>query len=332
MDAGADSVADKLRKVGEILDAVGVVGGARPTMSYALLALLGLKPTTPWSDATRPLMGTSPILDFANAEYGTTYAENSRETFRKQGVHPLLVANLIVLNPDDPHRSVNSPRTCYQVAKPAYELFRMFGQPEWEARLETFLESYDTLADQFKHCRTIEMAALRRNLVQPLTLSPGAHSDLIEKAIEEFGSRFTPGGTLAYVGDTGAKWAYFDEELLRGIGIEIEDAGEKMPDVLIVFHRDAGDWLVAVEACHSGGEVNVVRRNQLHALFARSNLPVVLVTAFADRSTMGSRARHIAWETDVLVAEHPDHLVHYNGRHLLQRYESGRGIPILDES
>lgn len=322
MDIGTDPVAERLRETGAILDAVGVLGGSKLMMSYALLALLGLKSTTPWSDATRPLMGTSPILDFANLEYGTTYAENSRETFRKQGLHPLLVANLIALNPDDPHRSINSPRTCYQVAELAYELFKMFGQPEWDVRLTTFLESYDTLADQFKHRRTIEMSALTRNVPQPLSLSLGAHSDLIEKVIEDFGSRFTPGGTLAYVGDTGAKWAYFDEALLRGIGITIEDAGEKMPDVLIVFHRDEGDWLVAVEAFHSGGEVNVVRRNQLRALFANSKLPVVLVTAFADRSTMGSRARYIAWETDVWVAEHPDHLIHYNGQHLLQRYGS----------
>jgi hypothetical protein len=43
-----------------------------------------------------------------------------------------------------------------------------------------------------------------------ITLSPGKHSELIRAIIVNFASRFVPGSVLVYVGDTGAKWGYFD--------------------------------------------------------------------------------------------------------------------------
>ena len=61
-----------------------------------------------------------------------------------------------------------------------------------------------------------------------VSLSPGSHSDLIERVIYEFGPRFTPGGTLIYAGDTGQKWeSFFDEATLAGLGIRIASDGRE---------------------------------------------------------------------------------------------------------
>lgn len=55
-----------------------------------------------------------------------------------------------------------------------------------------------------------------------ITLSPGEHSELIRDIIEEFGSRFVPGGVLIYAGDTGDKWGYFDAPSLSDLGVSID--------------------------------------------------------------------------------------------------------------
>lgn len=53
----------------------------------SLLAMAGVKEDTPWSQATNEWIRIHDIIAFANNYYGTTYAENSRETFRKQAMH-----------------------------------------------------------------------------------------------------------------------------------------------------------------------------------------------------------------------------------------------------
>jgi adenine-specific DNA-methyltransferase len=76
-----------------------------------------------------------------------------------------------------------------------------------------------------------------------LYLTPGNHSRLIRAVVEEFAPRFTPGGKLLYVGDTGEKWAHFDPVSLSALGVNVDEHG-KMPDVVILYK--ARDWLVLV--------------------------------------------------------------------------------------
>ena len=88
-----------------------------------------------------------------------------------------------------------------------------------------------------------------------------------------------------------------------------------MPDVVI--HHDAKGWLVLVEAFTSRGPIDPLRREQLLRLFAGSDPALVFVTAFPDRRTMARQAARLAWETEVWCADHPDHLIHYNGERFL---------------
>ena len=52
-------------------------------------------------------------------------------------------------------------------------------------------------------------------------LTPGIHNELIKKIIEEFGQRFTKGAKVLYVGDTGAKQDFFDEEGFQSLGLQL---------------------------------------------------------------------------------------------------------------
>lgn len=285
--------------------------------ALTLLALLNLKPDTPWHSASTPLMGITPMMDFMAQHYSKIYKPNTRETVRRQTIHQFLDAAFIVANPDSPKRPINSPKTVYQIEETALELLRTYGTEEWEKSIRTYVASVETLKQRYAQER--EMARIPVLIEGELkTLSPGGQNVLIEQIINEFASRFTPGGKLIYVGDTDEKFAHFSEQDLGDLGIKIDSHG-KMPDVIIHFTEK--NWLVLIEAVTSHGPINAKRKKELEILFNGSTVPIVMVTTFLSRRAMIEYLADIAWETDVWVADDASHLIHFNGHHLLQLYQ-----------
>ena len=58
--------------------------------ALCLLALLDLDPRKEWSEASDPMVGITPMMDFARDHYGVAYAPNTRETFRRFSIHQLV--------------------------------------------------------------------------------------------------------------------------------------------------------------------------------------------------------------------------------------------------
>jgi hypothetical protein len=119
-------------------------------------------------------------------------------------------------------------------------------------------------------------------------------------------------------GDADEKWAVFDEQKLRELGVTVDSHG-KMPDVLVFY--EAKNWLVLIEAVTSHGPVNPKRREELKKLFSGATIGLVYVTAFPDRKTMVRYLSEIAWKTEVWVADAPTHLIHFNGERFLGPYD-----------
>jgi adenine-specific DNA-methyltransferase len=285
--------------------------------ALTLLALLDLKPNDPWSAAASPLMGITPMMEFMAQHYGKSYKPNTRETVRRQTVHQFLDAALIITNPDAPERPINSPKTVYQIEESVLELLRTYGTSEWQKSIHTYLASVETLKKRYAQER--ELARIPVVIEGEVkTLSPGGQNILIEKIINEFAPRFTPGGKLIYVGDTDEKFAHFNEASLRDLGMTIDSHG-KMPDVII--HHLKNNWLVLIEAVTSHGAINPKRKQELETLFAALKIPLVMVTTFLSRKAMVEYLAEIARETDVWVAEDATHLIHFNGEYLLQAYQ-----------
>ncbi len=303
----------------EVLRSIGMPRGQLNERSaLTLLAMLDLKPATPWSRAKSPLRGITPIMEFARVHYGRNYAPNTRETFRRQTMHQFLDAGIVVANPDDPGRAVNSPDFVYQIEASALELARTFGaKKKWEQHLSTYLGSVETLRTRYAQERHTQRIAVKLPDGHVLHLTPGGQNILIEKIVEDFCSRFTPGGIPIYIGDTGDKFAHFDSDRLKSLGVTIDEHG-KMPDVL-VHHVERG-WLVIIEAVTSHGPVDPKRHQELKTLFADSTEGLVFVTAFLSRQAMLGYLSEIAWETEVWVAEDPSHLIHFNGERFLGPY------------
>jgi hypothetical protein len=197
-------------------------------------------------------------------------------------------------------------------------LFRQFGTKAWNKSLNSYQKSRTTLADDYAQKRESHRVPVKIRKEHIITLSPGLHSDLIRSIIEDFGSNFAPGGELVYVGDTGTKWRYFDNELLESLGISVNRHG-KMPDVIIYLHKQ--NWLILVEAVASSGPVDGGRHAELAKLFKDAKAGLVFVTAFPNRGEVFRRfLAVVAWETEVWCASDPTHLIHFNGIRFLGPY------------
>ncbi|MDI1345072.1 MAG: BsuBI/PstI family type II restriction endonuclease [Pseudolabrys sp.] len=285
--------------------------------ALTLLALLDLSIEKKWPSASAPLIGITPIMDWMRDRFDKEYAPNTRETIRRQTMHQFEQAGIALYNPDDPSRPVNSPKAAYQVEPTFLGVAQSFGTDEYELRLAGFMASRVSLTAQNAKHREMNMVAITTAQGQELSLSPGAHSQLIRDIVERFAGRFVPGGQLVYVGDTGEKWGYFDQELFASLGLKVDDHG-KMPDV-ILYYPDRS-WLILAEAVTSHGPVDAKRHRELDSLFKNSNAGLVFVSAFPDRRTFTRYIEHISWETEVWIADNPSHLVHFNGSRFLGPY------------
>lgn len=285
--------------------------------SICLLALLDLKPGGRWSTASAPLMGITPIMDWARIHCGKEWAPNTRETIRRRTMHQFVDAGLALYNPDEPARPVNSPRAVYQIEPSALKLLQSFGTLEWDANLRDYLSVRETLVAMYAAERNQNKVPVKILDGMKIELSPGEHSELIKAIVEDFAARFVPGAKLIYVGDTGDKVGYFDAAALRELGVTVDKHG-KFPDVIIYYPER--DWLLLIESVTSHGPVDPKRHGELSSLFAMSRSGLVYVTAFPSRRVMSKYIGEIAWETEVWVADAPTHLIHFNGSRFLGPY------------
>ena len=302
----------------EIIKSLGLPPAQQNERSaLCLLALLNLTPGKTWADAENPLMGITPIMDWARKYYGKDYAPNTRETVRRQSMHQFCDAGLALCNPDKPDRPVNSPRTVYQIETTTLDLLRSFNTSSWQEKLTVYLAKHETLVARYAKEREQNRIPVNVSSDKDITLSPGKHSELIRDIIENFVPRFASDSVLIYVGDTGRKWSYFNAVLLARVGVAVDSHG-KMPDVALYDVKR--NWLLLVEAVTSHGPVDGKRHAELAELFSGSAAGLIYVTAFPDRAIMGRYLPTIAWETEVWVADAPSHLIHFNGVRFLGPY------------
>lgn len=190
-----------------ILQALGFPKAQQNQRSaLTLLALLELRPGDAWGSGGAPLMGVTQIMNFIADAYGKKYAPNTRETVRRQSIHQFVAAGLVVQNPDDPGRPINSGKTVYQIERGALELLRQRKTSAWEASLATYLASRESLRQRYAQLRQMNRIPLRLVGGVEITLSPGGQNELVKEVIENFCPRFTPGGSAVYVGDADEKW------------------------------------------------------------------------------------------------------------------------------
>jgi len=313
------ATAKRVKEALDILTALNVPREQQNERSaLTLLSLLGMTPCTAWREAEAPMLGITEMMSVFRDQFGKAYAPNTRETVRRFTVHQFVQIGLVMANPDDPRRPVNSPDNRYQVTPPLLKLARTYGLTAWKTSLSAFLATADTLGRLQRKERKMALLPVKLPSGKKVSLTAGGQNELVKKTIEEFCPRFTPGGVIAYLGDTGQKHRHVEAGYLKRLGVEIDEHG-KMPDVVV--HLNKKDWLVLIEAVTSHGPIGLKRHNELKALFGSARAGLVFVTAFLTRRAMTKYLGDIAWETEVWIAESPSHIIHFNGERFLGPYE-----------
>jgi len=302
---------NKIEEAQEILKAMGLPVAQQNEMSaLTLLALCNIKETDDWMNASRHSLGvTKGIMSFVAENYEKVYAPNTRETFRRQVLHQFVQGRIADYNPDEPNLAVNSPKAHYSISKEALEVIKAFNTKKWKSAVKSFVSRIGTLSQAYEKERLINMIPITLD-GKKIQLSAGKHNKLQVEVIEQFAPRFIGGAKILLFEDTANKSLYIDYNYLEKIGIIVTEYN-KLPDI-IIYDEDR-EWLFFIEVVTSHGPISPKRMLELEDFSKNSAVGKIYVTVFQNKSEFRKHITDIAWETEVWIADSPDHLIHFNG-------------------
>ena len=296
----------KIEETREFLQTIGMPKAQQADICcYVILAMARVEPDMSWSEVTNEWIRIHDIIQFVNTFYDMSYAENSRETFRKQALHRFRTAALI----EDNGKATNSPNYRYRLTEETVKMLRTMGTSAWKTSVKRFLCDHEKLIDLYASKKKMTMMPVNIN-GESFKFSTGKHNELQKAIIEEFAPRFAPNSECLYVGDTIEKDLVKNVEKLKKLGFEIT-LHDKMPDV--VLYREDKDWIYFVESVTSVGPMNPKRILEITEMTKDVKVGKIFVTAFLDFNTYKKFAEELAWETEVWIAEMPEHMIHLNG-------------------
>lgn len=291
-------------KIRNILIALGVPEKQQNELCCHVLLVMGkIYPDSKWENAKNEWIRIHDMMSFINMFYRESpYAENTRETVRKNALHHFRTAAFV----EDNGLATNSPNYRYRLTAEFLNVLKNKGSEE---SVKAFLKKHESLKNIYASKKDKQKQALSVN-GQQLTLSPGKHNQLQKAIIEDFAPRFAPGSKCLYVGDTTEKDLVKDVDALKKLGFTIT-LHDKMPDV--VLYDKKRDWLYFVEAVTSVGPMDPKRLVELGDLTKNVKAGKIFVTAFLDFRTYKKFAADLAWDTEVWIADMPEHMIHLNG-------------------
>ena len=265
-------------------------------------------------------MRTRDIIAYENEHYGENISMGSYDDIRRKDLELLVEAGIVVNSSSTEEQATNNPSRGYGLSKSFVALLHSFGSSEWEGTLFGFLGEIKSLKEEMEKRRNLIKVPVTLPNGKRIDLSYGEHNDLQKAIIEVFLPLFGFGAEVLYVGDTNNKFLHLEEEELKRIGFfKLEH--EELPDV-IAYSRQK-NLLYLIEAYHSTGEWDEVRVRKIKRKLQESGCiaDVVFFTAFENRNVFRQKAKDIAWETEVWIADTPEHLVHFNGYKFLELHK-----------
>ena len=297
---------DKIDEARELLKMLGMPEAQQADICcYVLLAMAGIRQDTSWTNAENEWIRIHDIIQFTNTYYGLTYSENSRETFRKQALHHFRNAALV----EDNGKATNSPNYRYRLTEETLQVIRAFRTSDWQKTVNRFLKYHEKLVDIYASKKKMTMMPVRIN-GNDFQFSTGRHNELQKAIIEEFAPRFAPDSECLYVGDTIEKDLVKNVDKLKKVGFEIT-LHDKMPDVIL--YREDKDWIYFIESITSVGPMDPKRIVEIESMTKDVKAGKIFISAFLDFGTFKKFSDKLAWETEVWIADMPDHMIHLNG-------------------
>ncbi len=285
--------------------------------AWVFLALANVKPQDNWFDSSTPMLPTVEIMQFIREYYGMDYKPNSRETIRRQTLHQFEQAQIVIRNKDNPKRATNSKDNNYCLNDMVLPILNEFPNGKWEKKILEFNKMIPGLKRQYEKILDKSKIPIMLPNGTEIKLSPGKHNKLHADIINEFLPRFAgKGSKVLYIGDTassrgeGGKLMILETEYLEKLCIP-PMSHEKLPDVVV--YDQTKNWLFLIEVVTSHGPVSPKRWIELEEVLKGCTADRIYVTAFSNLDVFRKNSKDIAWETEVWIAEVPDHMIHFNG-------------------
>ncbi len=318
-----DAVDECVKALLQMLGDIGVPLASTPLrrsrQAKALMALMDVKSTDDLVRA-KPLeqrgLTTRQIIEFENEHLGEAIGSGSYDDIRRKDLKNSAIANVAIQTEG---LAKNDGTRKWGVSAPAVAVFRTWKSNDYSNAVKAFGDEQGRLEDELRRKRELAQVPVAIPGGETVKLAGGEHDELIRDSIEQFLPRYGYNAEVVYFADAEDRLLYVNEDLMVKLKIPALDEGDLLPDVIAYSHDR--DWLYLIEAVHSTGPISPEKRLLLSRRFKQCTAPIVFVTTFATRAKYTRFVAEIAWETEVWLADEPDHLIHYNGDRFMGPYD-----------
>jgi len=292
-------------------------------LAMCILALCNSTTHSLWSDVKSlkdgRILTTRKIIIYINENFEENISSGSYDDIRRKDLKRPVGMGLVVNSANNPDADTNDGTRGYAIDDKFAELLRAYDTPAWPDAIASFKVDREYIANFHSQRLTNKLKVkLAEGVV--ISLDDGPHNRIQKAVIDEFLPIFGNNATVLYIGDTSEKQMFKCTNEMIELGLNIEDRG-MLPDI-IAFSEEK-KWLYLIEAVHSSNPLNPERCIELKRTVLK-NCPygVVFVTAFLSRKDFAKWLPEIAWETEVWLADRPEHMIHFNGDKFLGPHNS----------
>ena len=263
---------------------------------------------------------TRDIITFENKNFGEDISPGSYDEIRRQDLKLLVEAGIVVNSSSTEEQATNNPSRGYGLSTSFANLLHSFASSRWEILLNEFRKETKSLKEELERRRDLQKVPVTLPNGKTIVLSYGEHNNLQKAIIEVFLPLFGFGAEVLYVGDTKDKFLHLEKAELEKIKFFTLEH-EELPDV-VAYSREK-NLLYLIEAYHSTGEWDEIRVRKVKRKLEESGCTanIIFFTAFENKNIFKQKAKDIAWETEVWIADSPEHLVHFNGYKFLELHK-----------
>ncbi len=305
----------------EILESVGIpmnIKTERGLERMALCFLAVADVTKDWSKAKENAnLKSRDIINFVNKNFDENISSGSYDDIRRKDLKLLVLADIVVNSGVNKGSATNDPTRGYALQSDFKKLIVAYKTDAWSNSIKAFNKNRPSLSEILARKRDIEKIPVKLPNGKPLELSLGEHNVLQKAIIEEFLPRYGSDCSVLYIGDTSNKSLHIETEELKKLNF-FELSHDELPDIIAFSKKN--NWLYLIEAVYSSGPMSETRVLELRKMLKDCKAELIFVTAFLTRNDFRKWQIDIAWETEVWTADHPDHLVHFNGHKFLGAY------------
>lgn len=291
-------------------------------VAMVFLVVADVKKSEDWQAAHvregKDTLKSRDIIQLVNDRFGEEISKGSYDDIRRKDLKLPVAAGIIIASANKPNANPNDPTRGYSISPEYLEIIRSFGEENWIDRVEEFMSERPSLAERLEAARQLNIVPIKLPTGLVLQFSPGEHNLLQKAIIEQFLPRYGFGAEVLYLGDARKKYLVREEAKLKKLKFFKLEHG-KLPDV--VAYSEAKNWLFLIEAVDSTGPISPLRLMHLKQLAQGCTADLVFVSAFLNRAKFRKFAPEIAWETEVWIADSPDHLIHFDGEKFLGPYK-----------